>query len=258
MNQGVFSGAVPAPAAESGPIMPNQRPARGRLVRESFNGEYVQRLIDGDPETERHFAAYFGELLRIKLLARVRSVQMVEDLQQETFLRVLTALRQKRSLNSPERLGAFVNAVCNNLMLELYRSKFKAECAGFDHFDPADERASAESALVTEERKHHVRQVLGELSATDRELLRLVFYEDADRAEICRTFGVTPDYLRVLLHRAKSRFRECLLSSMQQPQGAAQPAGQRGRKGWALPVGAPAPVELPGPKASRAQTAGGS
>src|SRR5205807_5999926 len=155
MNQGVFSGAVPAPAAESGPIMPNQRPARGRLVRESFNGEYVQRLIDGDPETERHFAAYFGELLRIKLLARVRSVQMVEDLQQETFLRVLTALRQKRSLNSPERLGAFVNAVCNNLMLELYRSKFKAECAGFDHFDPADGRASAESALVTEERKHH-------------------------------------------------------------------------------------------------------
>jgi RNA polymerase sigma-70 factor (ECF subfamily) len=52
--------------------------------------------------------------------------------------------------------------------------------------------------------------VLEELPAKDRELLRMVFYEDVDRAQICRSFRVDREYLRVLMHRAKTRFRECM------------------------------------------------
>jgi DNA-directed RNA polymerase specialized sigma24 family protein len=49
--------------------------------------------------------------------------------------------------------------------------------------------------------------VLDELSAKDREILRLVFFEDLDRKSICERLKVDPDYLRVLLHRAKARFQ---------------------------------------------------
>ena len=31
----------------------------------SFDQEYVQRLREGDPETQRHFTRYFGELLKV-------------------------------------------------------------------------------------------------------------------------------------------------------------------------------------------------
>ena len=65
--------------------------------------------------------------------------------------------------------------------------------------------------MVTEERRQQVRRVLDELPSNDRELLRMVFYEGIDRADICRKLHVEPEYLRVLVHRAKSRFRECLL-----------------------------------------------
>jgi RNA polymerase sigma-70 factor (ECF subfamily) len=183
----------------------------GGFVRESFNRDYVERLKNGDATTERHFANYFGQLLRIKLRARLRSAQLIEDLSQETFLRVLTALRRKDGLEYPERLGAFVNTVCQNLLFELYRAESRRPAELPDHLDVPDERASAESALVTDERKDQVRQVLQDLTAKDRELLYMVFYEEIDKDEICRRFSVEREYLRVLVHRAKARFRKELL-----------------------------------------------
>ena len=95
--------------------------------RFAFDADYVRRLIAEDPETERHFTAYFGDLLSLKLRSRLRSAAQVEDARQETFVRVLTALKKKGTLDSPESLGAFVNAVCNNVLLETYRSSGRAD-----------------------------------------------------------------------------------------------------------------------------------
>ena len=49
--------------------------------------------------------------------------------------------------------------------------------------------------------------MLDELPEKDRDLLRMFFLEERDKTELCKRFGVNEDYLRVLLHRAKSRFR---------------------------------------------------
>src|ERR1051326_744356 len=185
---------------------------RGPSRRVSFDHEYVERLKKGDPEIERHFSAYFGELLLIKLRARLHSPQAVEDLRQETFLRVLIALRRKNNLHSPESLGAFVNSVCNNILREWYRSQSQGQLS-FDNFEIADGQMSAESTLVIEERKQQVRRVLEKLSEKDRELLRQVYFNDVDKDEICRRFGVDREYLRVLVHRTKARFRDELLET---------------------------------------------
>jgi len=148
----------------------------------------------------------------IKLRSRLRNHQLIEDLRQEAFVRVLTALKSSNRLNSPESLGAFVNSVCNNLLFELYRKESKTRVVEMDErFDPPDDRAGAETRIAAEQRSAEVREVLGEMSPKDRELLRLVFYEEIDSAQICRSVGVQRDYLRVLIHRAKGRFRECLL-----------------------------------------------
>jgi RNA polymerase sigma factor (sigma-70 family) len=65
---------------------------------------------------------------------------------------------------------------------------------------------------VSEERKAEVRKVLEGMGRRDRELLRMVFLEEMDKEEVCRRFGVDREYLRVLLSRAKSRFRDHFLS----------------------------------------------
>lgn len=62
-----------------------------------FNDDYVRRLTAGDREVERHFTSHFGTLLRIKLRTKLRSPQLIEDVRQETFLRVLQSLRKKEN-----------------------------------------------------------------------------------------------------------------------------------------------------------------
>jgi RNA polymerase sigma-70 factor, ECF subfamily len=178
----------------------------------SFDDAYIARLRDGDRATEEHFAGYFGDLLYLKLRTRLRSPQLVEDVRQETLLRVLQTLRRKGGVEHPERFGAFVNAVCNNVMLEQFRAERNHDPIGEDHDEPVDRRVDLNRDLIDHDRKRQVERVLAEMPVKDRELLRELLLEEKDKSEVCARLAVDPDYLRVLLHRAKSRFRKIYLS----------------------------------------------
>jgi RNA polymerase sigma factor (sigma-70 family) len=172
-----------------------------------FDSEYVRKLTSGDPSTESHFSAYFGRFILTKLRARKVSTEMAEDIRQETLLRVLKSLRQGSGVSQPERFGAFVNAVANNVFLEFQHKDSRHPLVDADAPEMPDKAVNIDVTLVTEERKRLVADVLAELPPKDREILRMVFFEEADRQSIAETFKVEPDYLRVLLQRAKMRFQ---------------------------------------------------
>lgn len=211
-------------AASSAPRSPAHKPCRDSartiyyrvhshsrsMIFHSFDRDYVDLLVAGDPAVERHFTGYFGDLLHIKLRTRVRSPELRDDIVQETFLRVFAYLRRNRGLDHPERIGAFVNTVCNNVVLEQFRGAARFTELPEHLADPPDHGSNHESRLVTEERKQRVRQVLSTLPAKDRELLRKVFLEEEDKDKVCRDLQIDRDYLRVLVHRAKARFRQGL------------------------------------------------
>ena len=179
---------------------------------QTFTAEYVQRLADGDPEVERHFAGYFDELLLIKLRRSLRCFNAIEDVRQETFVRVFNVLRKRGGLVSPDKLGAFVNGVCNNVLAEYFRvaTRFSALPQPDVEAQIPNGEPDAEEELVSEERKRSVRQILDQLPAKDRRILYLMFIEEREKDEICRICRVSRNYLRVLLHRAKNRFRDSL------------------------------------------------
>ena len=176
--------------------------------RFSFDGDYVRRLIAEDPETERHFTEYFGSLLSLKLRSRLRSAAQVEDVRQETFVRVLTALKKKGSLESPEGLGAFVNSVCNNVLLETYRSKARMSQIDEESDEPHTDEPSAEWRVLKSEEREKVREAIEGLPQRDQDLIRWLFFEDRAKDDVCRELNIDRGYLRVLFHRAKQRFRE--------------------------------------------------
>ena len=176
-----------------------------------FDAPYVNRLAEGDPATEAHFSAYFQRFLTLKLRARRLSPQMAEDIRQETLFRVLRALRQGSGVTQPDRFGAFVNAVCNNIVMEYLHKEGRHPQAPEHTPEPADQRVDMDSSLISEESKQLVAEVLKGLASKDREILRMIFFEEADRRDVCRRLGVEADYLRVLLHRAKSRFEQAYL-----------------------------------------------
>ena len=178
------------------------------VARYTFDAAYVERLAASDQETERHFCEYFGELLTAKLRRRLRSAALVEDAKQETFLRVLTTLRKQQGLAVPGSLGAFVNSVCNNILFETYRSEGKARHELIDdgHDAPAAV-PNAESTLVDASDRLKVREALERLPPKDRTLLRWLFFDERPKDAICESLGCDRGHLRVLLHRAKARFR---------------------------------------------------
>ncbi|HEX4773831.1 MAG TPA: sigma-70 family RNA polymerase sigma factor [Bryobacteraceae bacterium] len=179
----------------------------------AFDKEYVARLAAGDPETEAHFGIYFGRFLSLKLRARRLSAEMSDDIRQETLYRVLKTLRQGKGIQDPTRFGAFVNSVCNNVLLEFVHKTSRASTLGDEVPEVEDTAIRADESLITAERKKAVAGILKDLSAKDREILRLVFFEDLAREEICRRLHTDAGYVRVLLHRAKARFEAAFVKS---------------------------------------------
>ena len=173
----------------------------------SFDQGYFDRLRAGDPDTESHFASYFGELIRIKLRARYLPTDDIEDIRQETFVRVLSAMRKENAVEQPERLGAYVNSVCNNVLLEHRRSSLRHPPLPEEAVDIPDRVIDLDGTLISAETKESVRKVLTELPQNDQEIIRAVLLEEGSKDQICRRLSVDRDYLRVLLHRAKKNFK---------------------------------------------------
>ena len=189
---------------------------------QSFDESYVERLRAGDFRTQEHFVAYFSELLQLKLRSRLHSPQAIEDVRQETFARVLAALRGGK-IRQPERLGAYVNSMCNNVLLEHYRaSQRDSSIEDEEDQDFPPKPVDLLGALAAKQMEEKVRELVDELPERDRRLLREVFLEERDKDDVCRDFGVDRDYLRVLLHRAKQSFKALYLKNMSsRPPGVA-------------------------------------
>ncbi|MCS6952020.1 MAG: sigma-70 family RNA polymerase sigma factor [Bryobacterales bacterium] len=178
----------------------------GFLKFHEFTADYVKRLAEGDPFVAEHFHAYFSKLFAVRLGRRGRSREFIEDVTQETFRRVLTWLQSGKPVEYPERFGAFVHAISVNVEREMLRPEERYQ--PMDDADFTDHRADPASALVTDERKRAVRAILAELSERDRRVLELRYLEEWPLEKICQQLGVDAVYVRVVLHRARLRFRE--------------------------------------------------
>jgi RNA polymerase sigma-70 factor (ECF subfamily) len=190
------------------------------LQLQSFDESYVERLQAGDFRTQEHFVAYFSELIQLKLRSRLHSPQAIEDVRQETFTRVFAALRGGK-IRQPDRLGAFVNSMCNNVLLEHYRASSRD--SSLDDEEQQDFPATnvdVLGAVAAKQMGEKIREILEEMPERDRRLLREIFLEERDKDEVCHDFGVDREYLRVLLHRAKQSFKSLYLKHV-----AARPPG---------------------------------
>lgn len=172
-----------------------------------FNEEYLALLRAGDPATCSHFFAYFDRLLRMLLRARGLPPDRVDDLIQETFLRVLSKVQREGAIREPDHFGSYVNSICKNAARETERSGKRADPLEDSHCEIPDKVPSAQADLEKREMKEKVRKVLLGMPQKDRDLLRELFFLEKDKDEICRERGVDREYLRVLVHRAKTRFR---------------------------------------------------
>ena len=178
-----------------------------------FDENYLSALRDRDPDAENFLISHFSRPVQLKLRARLRSPELIQDACQETFLRVLRYFGSGKTLDSPASLPGFIHSVCHNVALELLRSHTRQSQVPENAPDIVDSSPGPEKQFASGQRSELVGRVLGEMNEKDRQHLRRVFLDEEDKDQVCREFQVDRNYLRVLLHRARVRFRAALTQS---------------------------------------------
>jgi len=142
--------------------------------------------------------------LRYKVLYHVgHNCADVDDLVQETLVRFFRA-EQRKTIRNAEESGAFVNGICRNVILE-YRRRARRE-PQLDPDLPFPDAGIRPEADVLEMRDA-IDHGLKELAERDRAILRSFYLEGKEKDEICRQWRMNDAQFRVVLFRAKERFR---------------------------------------------------
>jgi RNA polymerase sigma-70 factor, ECF subfamily len=140
----------------------------------------------------------------------------VDDIVQETLTRLLAADLARR-IQNPEAIGAFVNGICRNVISEYRRKNLRNEPMPEPVPEPTA-RAIPESDLF--ELRQAIAYGLDQLSERDRKVLRAFYLEEKSRDEILRQTGMTDENFRVVLFRAKERFRAIYLQHAKHRTGS--------------------------------------
>jgi RNA polymerase sigma-70 factor (ECF subfamily) len=142
--------------------------------------------------------------LRYKVLYHVgHNCADVDDLVQESLARFLRA-EQRQQIRNTDEFGAFLNGVCRNVILE-YRRRVKREPT-IDPDIPIPDAGVRPDAEIFEMRDA-IDNGLKELAERDRVILRSLYLEGKEKDEICKEWGMSDAQFRVVLFRAKERFR---------------------------------------------------
>lgn len=131
----------------------------------------------------------------------------VDDIVQETIARFLVATREEKIQNTAA-LGAFLNGICRNVISEYRRRNMRDEPMPEVVPEPPAKGIAPTDLL---DLRQAIAQVLEQLSERDRRILRAFYLEEKSKEEILRDTGLAEENFRVVLFRAKERFRAIYL-----------------------------------------------
>lgn len=174
------------------------------------NAELCQNIY----RQNRHSEAAFFKIFRLPAIGwaqqHIDNLCDAEDLAHDALLTVLQRLRA-RPLKNPSALPGFIRRTVAYTAIGFIRkqSRRRTHTIGDwpEHLSPVEDQSFSSLALAQECRE--VRTLVGELTQSrDRELLRMKFFEDRPKSDICETLQVSPAQFDRLFYRAKKRLRD--------------------------------------------------
>lgn len=146
--------------------------------------------------------------LQFMALRALGDPEAAEEAVQEILVRALEALRDGRP-RDPDKLGAFVRGIARHVIADTHQARRRT--APLDAV-PETDRGTANddplSTLITDEERNRVRRALAQLSAADRDILHLSFFEGMTPVDIAERLGEPALRIRKRKSRALRRLRE--------------------------------------------------
>jgi RNA polymerase sigma-70 factor (ECF subfamily) len=135
----------------------------------------------------------------------------VDDIVQEALMRFMLAVRADK-IHNQDAVGAFLNGICRNVVSEYRRRNMRDE--PMPEVVPEPKAKSLAEAELFEMRQA-IALGMEQLSDRDRRVLRAFYLEEKSKDEILQQTGMTDENFRVVLCRAKERFRAIYLELTQ-------------------------------------------
>lgn len=171
--------------------------------------DLVGRIRDGRIDGMAELYQLFSKGIRF-YLCRQLGPQEIDDKVHDTFVVVVQAIR-KGELREPQRLMGFVRTVVRRQVAAhidrvVHSRREQTELdSGARVPDP---RGNPEEAAMFRQRNALIKQVLGELTARDREILTRFYLREESQEQICAEMSLSETQFRLLKSRAKARFGE--------------------------------------------------
>lgn len=156
----------------------------------------VERVLSGEQEAFGELYKLFAPLVHGIVLARVPRDE-VEDIAQNVFL---AAYKNLHTLRDYSAVGPWLAMIARNYAMEFYRREKPTEELPEDLTHHDDARTEAREILAA----------IQTLPDTYRETLVLRLVEGMTGAEIAEQIGLTPESVRVNLHRGMKLLRQKL------------------------------------------------
>lgn len=140
----------------------------------------------------------------------VRNVTLAEDLFQETFMKVVTTIRQS-GYSESGRFGAWLTRIAHNLIIDYFRqdksgstvSNDESEVDLFNDASLSDD--DVETRITNRQVLSDVRRLIKALPASQREVVYMRYYQDLSFREIADITGVS-------INTALGRMRYALIN----------------------------------------------
>ena len=170
--------------------------------------DLVLRLQRRDPRALAELYDRYGRLAYALILRVVRDVGAAEDLVQETFLRVWTRAQafdaQKGSI------GPWLLAVARNRAIDYLRSAGgrARNNVEFEETEHPSLFIDMEQGILASDRARRVKAAVEKLSATERQVIELAYFEGLTQTEMAERMGQPLGTVKTWVRSALKNLRD--------------------------------------------------
>lgn len=168
--------------------------------------QYIERILGGDTECFSIFLERYGRPLFALIVQIVGCSEDAEELVQDVFLK---AFRSLSSYKGECRFSTWLYRIAYNVAISATRKR-KHEFLYIEENtinNVPDEKADAVLGNATddEERIAQLTRAIDLLSADEKALITLFYYEEKSMEEVGEILGLTLSNVKVRLHRTRKK-----------------------------------------------------
>ncbi|MGN7456417.1 RNA polymerase sigma factor [Paenibacillus pasadenensis] len=181
--------------------------------------ELVQGMMDGDQASFEALVHRYHAPLSGFLQRQLKDPGRAEDIVQETFLKLIRQLKDRRS---PDNVQAWLYRVAMNQCRDYWKSSgYQTDRNRFgEPPERKDERPSVVEMAERSETRREIRQTLEELPQVQREVVLLRFYQDLKLQDIADALQLPLGSVKTHLYKALRRLKTKLGKEQKAPMRA--------------------------------------